>query len=47
MIPNQEEWHYLAVTELFPLLRGITQKHDDNFYCFSCLHLLRTKNKLE
>ena len=28
-------------------MRGITSKNKGNFYCFHCLHLVRTKNKLE
>ena len=35
MIPNKEKegWHYLAVKKLSTLLRGITSKHHENFYC--------------
>ena len=29
------------------LLRGITSKHDDEFYCLNCLHSFRTENKLK
>ena len=47
MIPNKERWRYLAVKKLSALLRGITQKHDDDFYCLNCLHCSKTKNKLE
>ena len=36
MIPNGERWHYLAVKKLAALLRGITSKHDGNFYCLNC-----------
>ena len=40
--------HYLAVKKkLLPLLRGITSKSTDDFYCLNCLHSFRTKNKLE
>ena len=35
------------VSWLSPLLRGITSKHDGDFYCLYCFHSLRTKNKLE
>ena len=31
----------------FALLRGITSKHDGDFYYLNCLHFFRTKNKLE
>ena len=49
MIPNKEKkrWHYLEVKELSTLLRGITLKHHDDFYCLNCLHSFRTKNKLK
>ena len=48
LILNGEGWHYyLAVKKLFALLRGLTSKHDSHFYCLSCLHLCRTKNKPE
>ena len=30
--------HYLAVTKLSALLRGITSKHQRYFYCLNCLH---------
>ena len=29
------------------ILRGITSKHDGDFYCLNCLHSFRTKNNLE
>ena len=44
MIPNKERWPYLAVKKLFALLKGITSKHDGNFYC---CHSFKTKDKLE
>ena len=47
MIPNGEGWYYLAVKNLFSLLRGITSKHIRDFYCLNCLHSFRTKYKLE
>ena len=47
MIPNGEGCHYLAVKNLFALLRGITSKYDGNFSCLNCLHFFRTKNKLK
>ena len=33
--------------KLSALLRGITSKHNGDFYCLNCLHSFRTKNKLE
>ena len=49
MIPNKEKegCHYLAVKKIFTLLRGITSKHNGDFYCFNCLHTSRTENKLK
>ena len=40
MIPNEQKrgWHYLSVNKLSALLRGITIKHDGDFYCLNCLH---------
>ena len=31
--------------KLSTLLRGITSKHDGDFYCLNCLHSFRTENK--
>ena len=45
MIPNGEGWHYLAVKELSALLRGITSKHQRDFYCLNCLHSFATEKK--
>ena len=47
MISNGENWHYLIVKNLSRLLRGITSNHDGDFYCLSCFHSYRTKNKLD
>ena len=41
MIANEEKegWHYLPVKKTpSALLRGITSKHDGDFYCLNCLH---------
>ena len=45
MIRNGEGWHYLAVTKLSALLRGITSKHSSDFYGLNCLHYFATENK--
>ena len=45
-IPNEEKRHYLAVKKLSALLRGITSKNNDDFYCLNCLHSFRTKKIL-
>ena len=47
MIPNEKRCHYLAVTKLSALSRGITSNHSSNFSCLNCLHSIRTKTKLE
>ena len=47
MITDGEKWHYLAVKKLSALLRGITSKHDGDFYCLNCFHSYTTKNKLK
>ena len=40
-----EGLHYLALKELTTLLRGITSKHDDDFYSLICLYLFKTTTK--
>ena len=47
MINDSEKWHYLAVTKLSALLKGITSKHKGDFYCLNCFRAYTTKNKLE
>ena len=32
---------------MYALLRGITSKHDGDFYCLNCLHSDRTEDKLK
>ena len=46
MIPNEskEGWHYLAIRKLSALIKGITSKHDGDFYCLNCLHAFRIEN---
>ena len=44
MTTDCEKWHYLAIKKLSTLLRGITSKHDGDFYCLNCLHSYRTKD---
>ena len=48
MIPNEEKesWHFLTVKKLSALLKEITSKHDDDFYCLNCRYFFRTENKL-
>ena len=33
--------------EFSALLRGITSKHQGDFYCLNCLHFFATENKCE
>ena len=47
MVSDREGWHYLAVTRRSALLRGVTSKHDFDFFFLKWLHSFRTKNKLE
>ena len=42
---EKEGWHYLSVKKLSTLLREMTLKHHDDFYCLNCLHSFRTENK--
>ena len=47
MITDGEKWHYLAIKSLPALFRGITSKHERDFYCLNCLQSYTTKNKLK
>ena len=47
MITDGKKWNYLAVKKLSALLRGITSKHEGDFYCLNCFHSFRTENKLK
>ena len=38
-------WHYLAVKRISGLLRGITSKHNGDFYCLNCFHSYATEEK--
>ena len=42
MITDGKKWHYLVVKCLSTLFRGITSKHEGDFYCS-----YRTENKLK
>ena len=47
MITNgTSTWHYLAVKRILGLLRGITRKHDGDFYCLNCFHSYTREKKL-
>ena len=47
MITDGEKWHYLSVKSLSALFRGITAKHEGDFYCFNCFQSYTTENKLK
>ena len=47
MITDGKKWHYLGVKSLSALLRGITSKHKEEFYCLNCFHSYTTKNRLK
>ena len=47
MITDGEKWHYLDVKSLSALFRGITSKHDGDFYYLNCFCSYRTKHKLK
>ena len=47
MITDGEKWHYLAVKKLPILLRGITSKHNGDFYCLNCFNSYSAKENLK
>ena len=47
MITDGEKWHYVAVKSLSALFRGITSKHEGDFYCLNCFQSYTTENKLK
>ena len=47
MITDGKKWHYFAPRRLSSLLRGITLKHDGDFYCLNYLHLYSTMEKIQ
>ena len=42
-----EKWHYLAVKSFSALLRRITSRHDEDFYCLNCFRVYTTKDRLK
>ena len=44
---KNNNWHYLAVKRISGLLRGITSRHNGDFYCLNCFHSYTTENKLK
>ena len=47
MITDGEKWHYIHVKSLSALFRGITSKHEGDFYCLNCFQSYTTENKLK
>ena len=47
MITDDHERNHLTVTKLSVLLEDVTPKNSGYFYCSSCFHSFRTKNKLD
>ena len=47
MVTDGEKWHYLAVKSLSALFRGITSKHDGDFYCLNRFQSYTTEHKLK
>ena len=47
MITEGKKWHYLDVKSLSALFRGITSKHNKDFYCLNFFHSFRTKSLLK
>ena len=47
IIPNGEGWPTLVVKKLSALLKEMTSKHKDDFYCSNCLHSFRIESKVE
>ena len=42
-----KKWHYFAVKKLSAPLRGITSKHEGDFYCLNCFHSYSTKDRFK
>ena len=47
MITDGKKEHYLTVKILSASLKGITSKHEGDFYCLNCFQSYSTENKLE
>ena len=47
IITRGEKWLYLAVKYFSALFRGITSKHERDFYCLNCFQSYTTENKLK
>ena len=40
-------WHYIAIKSIPALLKGVSSKHNGDFYCLKCFNSYRTKRKLD
>ena len=47
IITDGKKWHYLTVRRLGALLRGVTSKHEGDFYCLNCSHSYASEKSLE
>ena len=48
MVTDGEKWHYLSVTSLSALFRGITGSNNNgDFYCLNCFQSYTTEKKLK
>ena len=47
IITDDEKWHFLAVKSFSALFRGITWKHNKDFYCLNCFHIFGTEESLK
>ena len=47
MITDSKKWHYLVVTKLPALLRGIISNNNGDFYCFNCFYSFTKKKALK
>ena len=47
MITDGKKWHCLAVKRLSALFKGITSKHDGDFYCLNCFILIEQRISLK
>lgn len=46
MTADSKKWHYLALTIISALLRGIKSNHNGDYYWLKCFNSNATKNKL-
>ena len=44
---NEGNWHYLTITSISRLFRGVASNNNGDFCCLNCLHSYRTENALK